>query len=89
MSATIFNFPIRNRNISYNVKLFNEEEADVLLICVNTFSNLDFKFNYYTLDKIDSALAINCLDTANYSTFFSKRFKNIISNILNNVELTE
>ncbi len=87
MVATIYNFPNKKQEPTYNVRLFNEEEADVLLICMNIFSEYDHKFNYDNLDTISSFVAIECLEIALSSGFFVDSFKNIISIILQNVEL--
>lgn len=86
MTATIYNFPSSIPETQYLVRLYNDTEVEVLLACLNIFSQDDIKYHFGLLEEIDPMLAIFCLRQGKDSNFFSSDFKTIIEIILNNVE---
>jgi hypothetical protein len=84
MNATIYKFPSKDKNeVQPTLQLFNDREIDVLITCVNFFS--EYIYEWENIDTIDPQLAINCLLEAKMSWYFSEEFINIVDNILLNV----
>ena len=86
MTATIYNFPSNVPVTQYLVRLYNDAEVEVLLACLNVFSQDDIKYHFGLLEEMDPMLAIFCLRQAKDSYFFSTDFKIVVDIILNNVE---
>lgn len=86
MNATIYQFPSKEQleEKPIELPLFYEHEIEVLLICVNTFS--DQIFNWDTISSVDPILAVGCLSVAKNSWYFSDEFIDIIDDMLNNVK---
>jgi hypothetical protein len=85
MNATIYKFPTKETSevAPLQLPLFFEQEIEVLLICVNTFS--DEKHDWDSISGVDPSLAIACLNVAKNSWYFSDGFLDIIDDMLNNV----
>lgn len=83
MNAIIYNFPNKNQE-EKQLQLFHSYEIEVLLICVNTFSDAYYDVN--NMDQIDIDVVIACLKEAKKSWYFSPDFVKIIGDMLNSVE---
>lgn len=86
MNATIYQFPTKEQleEKPLELPLFYEHEIEVLLICVNTFS--DQVYDWETISNVEPELAIGCLRVAKTSWYFSDEFIDIIDDMLNNVK---
>ena len=86
MNATIYQFPTKEQleEKPIELPLFFEHEIEVLLICVNTFS--DERYSWETICNVDPSLAVGCLNIAKTSWYFSEDFIDIVEDMLNNVK---
>lgn len=86
MNATIYQFPTKEviEEKPLELPLFFDHEIEVLLICVNTFS--EEKYDWETISTVDPILAIGCLNIAKSSWYFSDDFIDIIEDMLSNVK---
>lgn len=84
--ADILKFPSKDDKSIIRLKLFSEEEIFVALLAINTYCAEDYKFTEYNMQFLDPETAINCLQEALKSIYFSDEFKILVRYILSNVE---
>ena len=86
MNATIYKFPNKEavEEQPLELPLFFEHEIEVLLICVNIFG--DNVYDWNTINTVDPKVAIECLQLAKDSWYFSDGFVDIIDDMLSNVK---
>lgn len=84
--ADILKFPSRDNKSVIRLKLFSEEEISVALLAINTYCAEDYKFTDQNIEFLDPEIAINCLQEALKSIYFSDEFKILVRYILSNVE---
>lgn len=88
MTATIINFPVRDKKEKtyYRIPLYSDEEVFITLLCVNAFGNLPFKVTEDDLAKLDSSLVLSHLHESQDLNIFSANARNVIRKILRSVE---
>ena len=86
MTATIYKFPSQEKETTYRIPLYNDQEIEVVLICVNVFCEDDLKYDLDTLNFLDPLVVIDCLKMALVSNIFSERFKSYVKTVMKNIE---
>ena len=86
MNATIYKFPTKDtlEDKTLELPLFFEHEIEVLLMCVNTFSEEDHDWD--SISRVEPSLAVDCLNIAKNSWYFSEDFLDIVEDMLRNVK---
>ena len=88
MSAKIINFPKQYRRstpLGVAIKLYTEEEVEMVLFCLNIFGDREKPFTQKELRSADPHYTLNCMRTAHNSFLLSHDAKAIISYIMRNV----
>lgn len=84
--AKIYKFPSKSK-VSYKILLYNDNEVDAVLLCLNVFSDQNVFATLDNLSDIDPKLILECLTNAKESWLFSEEFKKLVIHILDNVEV--
>ena len=86
MSAIVYRFPDLNKYKGYKIPLYTEEEINITILAMNSFSDLTEKVNEETLTNYEPLFVIKCLVEAKSSNLISNKAKQIILKILKSIE---
>ena len=88
MSAKIIQFPKKYREttpLGVAIKLYSEEEVEMVLFCLNIFGDSDNPITQSDLRSADPQYTLDCMKKAHNSFLLSQDAKAIISYIMKNV----
>lgn len=84
--AKIYQFPEPVIRYGYKIPLYTDEEISFTIICVNAFSQLQYKITETDLSNIDPTLVVDAITKAKQSNLLSNLSFKLANKILNNVE---
>ena len=88
MTANVIKFPKRFQKttaLGLAIKLYTEEEVDMVLFCLNIFGDENKSYRKEELRAIDPHFALGCMKKAYSSHLLSPDAKSIIHYIMKNV----
>jgi hypothetical protein len=88
MKAKIVKFPKkfqRTTPLGVAIKLYTEEEIEMVLLCINIFGSRTDLFTKNDIRSADPYYTIDCMRSAQSSFLLSRDAKAIISRIMSNV----
>jgi len=88
MTAEILKFPKqfqKTTTLGLAIKLYTEEEIDMVLFCLNIFGDENKSYKKEELRAIDPYFALSCMKKAHSSHLLSPDAKSMIHYIMQNV----
>lgn len=86
MTATIIEFPKKEKSYGFKIPLYTDIEIEISLLCINSFSSYPNKITVKDLSEIDPCFVIESLRKGRHCQYITPLSKRIIDKILNNVE---
>ncbi len=89
MSNNVINFPvkkIKTHDVAYRVPLYGDEQVKIVVAAVNIYGNIHSAVTEYTIKHQDPLFIVECLKKAHKDYLFSTKGKNIVAQILTQIE---